>query len=101
MASCALACAPLVQLQPAYVSGLLQVRPCLDSQLFERLDRRTLMAMAIMVDAAAERTEKVCSSGIQGHFSCSSSIGAHCNRQQICSTAMLLSFGHKTACKVW
>ncbi|KAF6261974.1 hypothetical protein COO60DRAFT_1498629 [Scenedesmus sp. NREL 46B-D3] len=59
MASCALACAPLVQINPAFKSGSFQVRPCLDSRLFQRLDRRTLMATALTVDASAERAEKV------------------------------------------
>lgn len=59
MASCALACAPLVQVTPAHLSGLFQVRPCLDSRLFQRLDRKALMALALVVDASAERADKV------------------------------------------
>lgn len=35
------------------------VRPCLDCRLIEHVDLRTLMSLALTVDAAAERCEKV------------------------------------------
>lgn len=59
MAACALACAPLVHISPAYTVGVCQVRTCLDTPLVQRLDRRELAALVISVDAAAERAERV------------------------------------------
>lgn len=44
-------------------SCCLAVRPCLDSRLVEHADRRALMSLALTIDAAAERCEKVGAAG--------------------------------------
>eukprot|EP00879_Flechtneria_rotunda_P011937 GHRR01012468.1.p1 GENE.GHRR01012468.1~~GHRR01012468.1.p1 ORF type:complete len:238 (+),score=52.79 GHRR01012468.1:262-975(+) len=59
MAACALACAPLVQITPAFACTGFQVRPCLDRPLLYHLNRRDLVTLALSLDAAAERAEKV------------------------------------------
>lgn len=45
-----LSCTPLL---PA------AVRPCLEAPLHKRLDRRELVSLALVADAAAERADKV------------------------------------------
>eukprot|EP00877_Chromochloris_zofingiensis_P007832 jgi/Chrzof1/3301/Cz12g20050.t1 len=59
MAVCALASPPLVHTLPAYLSGCFEVRPQLDTPLIQRVDFKEVTALAAVLDASAEREEKV------------------------------------------